>query len=346
MSGLASRAPSRLRVVAALAAALALFAAAILFGVVDAPPAAVVAALFGHGGGDVALVVGEFRIPRVVTGVLAGAQFAVAGALMQTVTRNPLADPSLLGVSQGATLAVALFLLMTVYGFHADPHALYAIPVGWLPFVGCLGGLLAGVAIYLLAIDRDVGPLRITLCGVAIGAMLHAAAMGLIAGWGSSRLEVVLQWLAGSLYARSWEHVRFLAPFTAVGLAATAPLIRSVDVLRFEERSARSFGLAYRRDLSLVLGVACVLAASAAGAVGPLMFVGLVTPHLARALVGGDAARLLPASALLGAMLVTVGDLAGRLIGGTEEIPIGVVTAIAGAPVMVLLLRRANGAAP
>jgi iron complex transport system permease protein len=272
--------------------------------------------------------------------MLAGIHFSVAGLLLQTVTRNPLADPSIMGISQGATLAVTVFLFFTVYWLDSDPHALYELPVEWLPFVGLLGGLAAGAVIFLLALRRDLGPLRITLCGIAVGAVLHALAMGLIAGWGSARIEIVLQWLSGSLYARSWEHAVFLLPFTVAGLVALPLMRRSIDLLRFEAPVARSFGLAYRTQFTLVLMVACGLAASAVGAVGPLIFVGLVVPHLARFIAGSRFELVLPLTILLGAVTVTAGDLAGRLIGQANEIPIGVVTAIGGAPVLIALLRR------
>lgn len=321
-------------------ALILLVVAAIFLGVVNMPPAEVMAVLLGRGSADASLIIGDIRIPRVLTGVLAGIHFAVAGLLLQTITRNPLADPSIMGVSQGATLAVTVFLFLTVYMFNNDPNILYRLPVQWLPLVGCVGGALAGGLVYVLAFRHGLNPLRVTLCGIAVGAVLHASAMGVIAGWGTARLEIVMQWLSGSLYARSWDHVLFLLPFTVLGLLALPLLRRSTDVLRFDEDVARSFGLDYRRQFSLVLLVACGLAASAVGTVGPLIFVGLVIPHLARFLAVQRFNLVLPLTVVLGAGIVTLGDLVGRLIGGPEEIPIGVITAISGAPVLLALLRR------
>lgn len=328
-------------VVAGMAAFAALsLILAVFLGVVDIPPADIAAALLGDGSPQARSIILDIRLPRIVTGMLAGIHFAVAGLLLQTMTRNPLADPSVLGVSQGATLAVTLFLLLTVYVHNPGPNAQVEMPLAWLPPVGMVGGVLAGAAIYLLALRRDLGPLRLTLCGVAIGAFLHAIAIGLIAGWGTARLEILLEWLAGSLYARSWDHAVFLAPFTAAGLVLLAVLRRPIDLLRFEAGGARSFGLPYRRYFTAVLCLACALAASAVGVVGPLVFVGLVVPHLARFLAGRNAGLILPLTITLGAVVVTLADLAGRLIGGAEEIPIGVVMAICGVPLLVVLLRR------
>lgn len=342
MSGIASPRPGSgwLLLSGCLLAAVVSLPLAVLLGVADVPLADSIAVMTGGGNAMARSILLDFRLPRVVTGVLAGINFAVAGLLLQRITRNPLADPSILGISQGATLAVAGFLLFSVYARAPGGNTLPELPVAWLPAVGMLGGLGAAGLVHLLALRHDLGPMRVTLCGVAIGALLHALAMGIIAGWGSTRIEILLEWLAGSLYARSWEHAVFLAPFTLAGLAVLPMILRPLDLLSLEAASAQSFGLAYRRHFSVVLCLASGLAASAVGAVGPIAFVGLLTPHLARAIAGRRRRVLLPVTILLGAVVVTAGDLAGRLIGGSEEIPIGVVTALLGVPVLVVLLRK------
>jgi len=313
---------------------------AVFIGVVDIAPTETLSALRGHGSTQARSIILDIRLPRILTGMLAGIHFAVAGLILQTITRNPLADPSIMGVSQGATLAVTVFLLLTVFIEDPGSHTLVSLPIEWLPGVGMLGGLAAGSVIYFLAFRRDLGPLRITLCGIAIGAVLHAVAIGLIAGWGSARVEIVLEWLSGSLYARSWRHVLFLLPFTVAGMMVLPLLRRPLDLLRFEAPVARSFGLAYRRQFTVALGLACALAASAVGVVGPIVFVGLIAPHLARFLASRHFALVLPLSVALGVMIVTLGDLVGRVAGQADEIPIGVVTAICGAPFLIALLRR------
>jgi len=245
-----------------------------------------------------------------------------------------------MGVSQGATLTVTLFLLFTVYLGNPDSYSVNELPIGWLPVAGMTGGMIAGAIIYLLAFRLDLSPLRITLCGIAVGAVLHAVAIGLIAGWGSARIEIILEWLSGSLYARTWDHALFLLPFTVAGLAVLPLIYRPLILLRFDSAVARSFGLSYRKQFSLVLLVSCALAASAVGAVGPIVFVGLIVPHLARFLAGRHFPLVLPLTVVLGAVIVTSGDLIGRLAGGAEEVPIGVVTALMGVPVLLALLRR------
>lgn len=332
--------PKRWILPAALALVLLSFVAAIFLGIVDLPVCDVLSALTGSGSPEARSIILDIRLPRIVTGILAGMQFALAGLLLQTITRNPLADPSLMGVSQGATLTVTLFLLFTVYLANPDSYSVNELPIAWLPPAGMMGGMIAGGIIYLLAFPLDLSPLRITLCGIAIGAVLHAIAIGLIAGWGSARIEIILEWLSGSLYARTWDHALFLLPFTIAGLAMLPLIYRPLILLRFDATVARSFGLPYKAQFSLVLLVSCALASSAVGAVGPVVFVGLIVPHLARFLAGRHFPLVLPLTVVLGAVIVTLGDLIGRLAGGPEEVPIGVVTALMGVPVLLALLRK------
>jgi len=182
--------------------------------------------------------------------------------------------------------------------------------------------------------------LRLTLTGIAVGAVLHAVAIGLIAGWGSTRIEVLLEWLSGSLYARTWQHAVFLLPFTVVGLAVLPLIRRPLDLLSLSTPVARSFGLAYRPAFSGVLLLSAGLASSAVGVVGPIVFVGLIVPHLARFVAGRHSALRLPLTITLGAVTVTLADLVGRLVGRADEIPIGVVAAFVGVPVLIALLRK------
>ncbi|MCW0002322.1 iron ABC transporter permease [Pararhizobium sp. YC-54] len=334
------RQPSPWVLPAVLTLVLISFLAAVFLGIVDIPARDVLSALTGSGSPEARSIILDIRLPRIVTGILAGVQFALAGLLLQTITRNPLADPSLMGVSQGATLTVTMFLLFTVYLANPDSHSVNELPIAWLPPAGMVGGMIAGGIIYLLAFRLDLSPIRITLCGIAVGAVMHALAIGLIAGWGSARIEIILEWMSGSFYARTWDHALFLLPFTVVGFAMLPLIYRPLVLLRFDAAVARSFGLSYRRQFSLVLLLSCALAASAVGAVGPIVFVGLIVPHLARFLAGRHFPLVLPLTIVLGAVIVTLGDLIGRLAGGAEEIPIGVVTAVTGVPVLLALLRK------
>lgn len=314
--------------------------AAVVLGVVDIPLKDTIAVLTGKGSQEAYSIIWNMRLPRVLVGGLAGIHLAVAGLILQNVTRNPLADPSILGISQGATLAVSLFLLLTVYIRYTGSTTVPELPLEWLPSIGVLGGFLAGGIIYLLALRRDLGPLRLTLCGIAVGAVLHAVAIGLIAGWGSNRLEVLLEWLAGSLYGRSWEHLFFLLPYSIIGLSLLPLLRRPLELLRLDAEVSQSFGLSYRMHFSLAVTIACILASSAVATVGPIIFVGLIVPHLARFFAGSNPSKVMPLTIVLAVIVVTLADLVGRLVGQAEEIPIGVITALFGVPLLILILRR------
>lgn len=313
---------------------------AVFLGVADIPSRDIWNTITGHGSPTTYSIIWDIRLPRIITGALAGIHLAVAGLILQNITRNPLADPSIVGISQGATFTVSLFLLLTMSQDYHGSAALPSLPLEYLPTVGLIGGLLAGLIIYCLSRHGDLSPLRLTLCGIAVGSVLHALAIGMIAGWGSNRMEIVLEWLTGSLYSRSWEHVYYLLPYTITGLCILLFIRRPLNLLQFNPLSARSYGLAYQKYFTIVLAVACLLAASAVGTVGPISFIGLIVPHLARFLSRKSGQFILPFTILLGMITITVGDLAGRLIGQADDIPVGVTTAFFGAPLFIFLLRK------
>lgn len=313
---------------------------AVFLGVADIPPADIWHVLTGHGSASAQSIIWEIRLPRIITGALCGMHLALAGLILQNITRNPLADPSIMGISQGATFAISLFLLLTSFRGYQGSTALPVLPLAYLPLIGIGGGLLAGLIIYYLGTRAQLSPLRLTLCGIAVGAVLHAIAIGIIAGWGSNQMEIMLQWLSGSLYARSWEHVHYLLPYTIIGLTTLIFIHRPLELLKFDMGSASSFGLAYHKHFTLTLIIACLLAASAVGTVGPISFIGLVVPHSARFLTREKPQLILPFTVLLGIITVTAGDFIGRLLGQAEDIPVGVITAFLGAPLFISLLRK------
>ncbi|MGJ8517258.1 FecCD family ABC transporter permease [Carnimonas bestiolae] len=314
--------------------------AAVLLGVVDTSMADIVAVFTGKGSEEARSIILDIRLPRILTGALAGMQLALSGTILQRITANPLADPSIIGISQGASFAASLFLLLSVFVHHIGSGVLPALPLEWLPSIATLGGLLSALIIYLLALKHRVGPWHLTLCGVAVGALLQALAVGVMAAWGTTRMDVVLQWLTGTLYGRSWEHVRYLLPYTLVSLALLVLLRRPLQLLGLGHDISRSFGLCYRCYFPLLLLLAAVMAASAVGTVGPIVFVGLVVPHIARSMASNAPGIELVFSAALGMLMMVASDLAGRLIGQVEEIPVGVVTVIIGVPVLAYILRR------
>jgi iron complex transport system permease protein len=294
-------------------------------------PAEIVDALLEPDGGTAALVVTGIRIPRTQLGLLAGAGLAVAGAVMQGITRNPIASPSVLGINAGASFAV----VAAIYVFGVSAPAGYAV-------AAVLGAALAAVVAYGLATaGAPAGPTRLALAGAVVATMLSAWTTAVLVLSGRT-LEEARYWLAGSLVARDTGVLVFCVPLVAVGLLVALGLARSLDALALGDEQAVSLGVHPTRIRLLGALSVVLLAGASVAAVGPIGFVGLAVPHLVRQVAGGDHTRLLPACALLGPVLLLVADVVGRLVARPAELEVGIVTTVIGAPVLIALARRAG----
>lgn len=274
------------------------------------------------------LVVHALRLPRALVAGLAGAALAVSGALLQGVTRNPLADPGILGVEAGGAFAI---LVMVVF-FPAVPAALF-VPAAFV------GGALAAVAAYSAARSVGLTPLRLALAGVAVASLLGAATRAVQILF-ETRAQGALFALSGSVAGRTWEQLWQVAPWLGLGLIAALLLAPRVNVLALGDDIASSLGTRTARDSAVITALGVLLAAASVSVVGPIGFVGLVVPHAARAVMGADHRLSLPLAALLGAALLICADIAARLIDKPAETPVGILVAAAGAPFFVLLARR------
>lgn len=316
-------------VVAAVALA---FTAALVGGTRDIAAADVLAALTGGALDPIdRAVLLDVRLPRVLAAALTGAALAVAGALMQALTRNPLASPSIAGLNTGAACAMLVGLLTWPgAGFGALTLMAFAGAVAAAVVVLALGGL-----------GPDVGPTRLVLTGAAVNLSLGAALVGLVVHF---QLHMdLLFWTTGGLMGVTWGQVATLAPATATGLAAAAALAPSIAVLALGAESATALGLRADRARAAGLGCVVLLAGTAVAVVGPIGFVGLIAPHLARGLVGADVRRVLPASAGLGAAAVMLADLLVRALAADLDLPLGGVTAVIGGALFVVLVWRRRG---
>ncbi|WP_343243721.1 iron ABC transporter permease [Streptomyces sp. SID13726] len=280
------------------------------------------------GTGPYDLVVGELRVPRIALGALLGAALGLAGALIQTVTRNPLASPDVIGVGHGAAAATVLALST---GVVSSPGA--------LPAVSVVGGLLAAALVYVLAWRRGMQASRFVLTGVGIGVALSAVVQLYLTDSELEAAEQVKLWLTGSLNGRGWEQA---APLTVVLLLCLPALVwasRAARPLGLDPDTAAALGVRVdRARLGLtVLGV--VLAATATGAAGPIGFVALTSPQLARRLTRTPQLPLL-CSALTGAVVLVAADLAARTLLPPLEIPVGALTSLVGGPYLLWLLGR------
>ena len=311
-----------------LAAAASLFLGARLL-----PPVEVLRALTAGDASTATLVVADLRLPRTLLGVLAGAGLAVAGAVMQGITRNPIASPSVLGINAGASFAV----VVAVYLFGVTSA------LGYAGFA-LLGAALAAVVAYALATagaGPASSPTRLALAGAVIATMLSAWTTTVMVLSGRT-LEEARHWLAGSLVARGTDVLAVSAPLIGLGLLLALGLARGLDALALGDERAASLGVHPTR-IRLWGALAVVLLAGASvAAAGPIGFVGLAVPHAVRLVTGGEHARLLPACALAGPVLLLGADVFGRLVARPAELEVGIVTAVIGAPVLIALARRSD----
>lgn len=314
---------------AGLAATLAVAIASIGQGSFTIAPGEVVDVLLGGGTAAQRLIVLDLRLPRILTALLVGAALAVAGALTQTFARNPLASPDVLGVTTGASLgAVAVIVL--------GGSAVIGVPLAALA-----GGLLAGALIYLLAWRRGVDGYRLVLVGIGVGEIATSGVSWFLVRAEITEAKQATIWLNGSVAGADWAQVGPLAAALAVLLPLALAGTFTMQAMQFDDEVARSLGIRLRTAQLAVVLTAVALAAAAVAAAGPIEFAAFVVPQIALRLCGGSRPPLL-VSAILGALLVTAADLAARTVLPERELPVGLVTAIVGAPYLLWLLIRAN----
>jgi iron complex transport system permease protein len=283
---------------------------------------------------DYRFVVRSLRLPRTLVAALVGMALALSGAIMQGLTRNPLASPEITGVTGGASLAAVTLIVW-----------LPAVSLAWLPIAALAGGLAVAGAIYALAWRGGDSPLRLILVGIGIGAVLSALITLMLTFGEVFQVQRALIWLTGSVYGRTWSDVRAILPWLALGVPAVLGMARHLNVLQLGPDIARGLGSAVEVQRAILLLLAVMLAAVAVTVAGTIGFVGLMAPHIARRLVGSSHEGLLPTTALVGALIVVASDLVGRTLFAPVEIPCGIVTAAVGAPFLIYVLyrRRARG---
>ncbi len=333
--------PARILLIVAALSAVLLFvgAVAVSIGPVAIPVDHVVGTLLSFVGIELMepthterLVIEQLRLPRVIVASLVGAALGVAGATMQALFRNPMADPGIIGVSAGGATGAVLSI---AFGFNRA----FAFALPFFSFLGALGAafLVYGIA----AIGGRVSMATLLLAGVAVAAFLSAVVSAVVVLIpANAALREILFWLAGGLDSRSWEHVHIAAPFILLSIGVTILLSRDLNLLMLGDDDARSLGV--RVDLIRpALIAAATLATGVAVAVsGIIGFVGLVVPHMLRIVLGPDNRVLIPASAFAGAVFLLIADTVARTVAQPAELRVGVVTAFVGAPFFLFLLVR------
>lgn len=306
-----------------------MFWLALAFGAADISGGQVWQALTTSRGGDDILIIQEIRLPRAAAAVVVGAALAVSGAIMQGMTRNPLADPGLFGLTAGANaalaLAVALFPDLNYYGI----------------MLACFSGAAAGAGLVfgISALNKKgFSPLRIVLAGSAVSAFLYALAEGVALYFQISK--DVSMWTAGGLVGTSWKQLEVIAPVIAVGLLASFFLGKHLTILSLSEEVAVGLGQNTARIKVFLFLVIILLTGAAVALVGNMVFLGLMIPHMVRAVVGRDYRFVLPVSALVGASFMLLADLLGRTLNAPYETPVVAIIAILGLPFFLVIVKR------
>jgi iron complex transport system permease protein len=326
------RRPAAVRLAWLLGAGLVLCVLCVLsvaFGAREVTFTEIVAGLGGdvRGVGEAAVVA---RVPRTVLAVLVGAALGLAGAGMQAVTRNPLADPGILGVSGGAALAVVIGIVF--FGL-ADPTAYLAVAI--------TGAAVAAVFVYGVGSLGRGGatPLKLTLAGAAISAAFASLTSAILLP-GVDAMETFRFWQIGGVGGATWDRIALVLPVLAIGAAICLVCARGMNSLALGDDLATGIGENVVRTRLIAAAGAVILCGAATAVAGPIAFVGLVIPHMCRLLVGTDHRWLLPFCAVAGAGLLVAADIIGRVVARPEEIEVGIITAFIGAPVFIWIVRR------
>jgi iron complex transport system permease protein len=294
-------------------------------------PLDVLKTIFGveTGNADHSFVVNTLRLPRVLVAWMVGVMLALAGGIMQSLTRNALASPDITGVTAGASLGAVLLLV-------AFPQAqLVSLPVAAL-----IGGLVVAFLIYILAWRHGDSPIRLILVGIGLSAVLGAAQSIMLLRAEIERVQQALYWLTGSIYARTWDHLFALLPWFVVLVPLTLFAARHLNTLHLGEEVARGLGNPVSVQRGLLLLISVGLTGAAVSQVGAIGFVGLIAPHLARRLVGPAHEGSQPVAGLIGGLLVLASDFAGRTLLAPIEVPAGIIIALIGTPFFIYLLWR------
>lgn len=293
-------------------------------------PSAVLDALLHGGHSDAAEVIRQMRVPRTLIGLMVGAALALAGTVLQGITRNPIADPGILGISQGASVGVVLAIAFG--GIHTLTGYV------WFAFAGAA---IASVAVYAIASRGRGGatPVKLALGGAAINALLVSVTMAVLTTKASA-LDEFRFWQVGSIAGREAGVAQQVWPFLLVGTVLVLSVARGLDALALGEDMAKGLGQKVA-TVRVVGGIgATVLTGVGVAAAGPIAFIGLAVPHIARAIVGSDHRWVLPMAALIGPVMLLVADVVGRIVFPPSEVPAGVMTALIGVPFLVTLVRR------
>lgn len=289
---------------------------------------------FGLGSFKEEFIIFSVRLPRVIVLALAGMALALSGALLQTITRNDLADPGIVGINAGAGVGITAFYL-----FIESDITHYAF---FLPLVAFISALLTAILIYVFSYERGKGiqPVKLVLIGVGFASALSGLMMILISSAERADVQFVSQWLAGNVWGADWPFVYALLPWLFICLPIIISKVNMLNILSLNDSVATGLGVNLKKERAVLLTVSVALSSAAVAITGGISFVGLVAPHIAKRLVGPKHQRFLPIALLCGSVLLLIADTIGRTLIEETSIPTGIVVALIGAPYFIYLLRK------
>lgn len=292
--------------------------------------------LLGHGTEDNELTIFSFRLPRIMMAIMVGMGIAVSGAILQGISRNPLADPGILGINSGAGLAIVLYMFF-LQGTTFLAQGMLSTFI--MPLVALVGAFFAAFLIYILAWKKgNTSPTRMLLVGIGINAAFGAILIVFQLKMEPADFTKALVWLSGTIWATNWTFVWALLPWLCVLIPYAVYRSRVLDIMTLSEPSAISVGVDLNKERRNFLILSVALAGACVAVGGGITFLGLIAPHIARKLVGASHRKVLPLSAVLGGLILLSADTIGRVIMESMELPVGIVVAIIGAPYFVYLL--------
>lgn len=308
------------------------FVASVATGYISLDPIQLGRTIFGYGTSQENLILYGFRLPRIVVTILAGTGLAVAGAILQSVTKNPLSDPGILGINAGSGLMVVIYVMY----FSSESTSFIYV----LPLFALLGGILTMMVIYFLSYKQGEGiePTRLILVGVGMAAAINGAIFTLTAKLDDEKNAFIANWLAGRIWGDDWTFVIALLPWVLILLPIVFSKSHILNVLYLNENVSVGLGLEVERERRILLLIAVALAAASVSVSGGIAFIGLMAPHIARNLVGPRHQAFLPIAAVLGAILLLVSDTIGRSILDPSGIPAGIIVTVIGAPYFLYLM--------
>ncbi|WP_226035532.1 FecCD family ABC transporter permease [Aquibacillus saliphilus] len=299
-------------------------------------PKDVIQTLLGNGTDKHQLILFEFRLPRIVIAILVGAGLAVSGAILQSITKNEIAESGILGINAGAGLAVVLF----IFFFQTINLAISSNYL--LPIAALFGAILAAVIIYLFAWKDGVSPVRLILVGIGVNAGFNAILIIFQLKMDPQDFTEAITWLSGSIWGTDWSYVLAILPWIIILIPLTMIKAPSLNILHMGDEIASSLGIHVEKERGLLLLIAVALAGASVSVAGNITFLGLIAPHLVRRIIGPKHQFLIPGSALMGALLLVVADIIGKNLLAPSEIPVGIVVSALGAPYFIYLLIKTN----